>query len=65
MPQDNHGYDSPGKSKEATRGRMPGGKGEGPGGVCTCPHCGATVPHETGKPCYEMKCPKCGNKMDR
>lgn len=39
--------------------------GLGPGGGCKCPACGATVEHETGTPCYEMECPKCGEKMVR
>jgi hypothetical protein len=39
--------------------------GAGPGGECVCPKCGATVPHETGIPCFYRKCPKCGEKMVR
>ena len=60
--KDEHGYSD---ETSDTQGRMPGGKGEGPGGVCTCPECGATIPHETGEPCYKIKCPKCGAMMDR
>ncbi|HDH45077.1 MAG TPA: hypothetical protein ENG66_06790 [Thermococcus sp.] len=46
------------------RGRM-GGFGLGPGGVCVCPNCGYTVPHQRGIPCYQMRCPKCGSPMVR
>jgi len=48
-----------------TMGRQPGGQGLGPGDVCVCPECGYEEEHETGKPCYEMECPKCGAKMTR
>lgn len=48
------------------RGRMGGsGAGAGPGGECTCPQCGTSIPHEVGVPCYFRKCPKCGAKMVR
>jgi len=47
------------------RGRQPGGLGLGPGGQCTCPSCGATVPHQIGTPCYDMTCSKCGTRMKR
>ena len=47
------------------RGRQPGGFGLGPGSECACPNCGANVPHQRGIPCYEIKCPKCGNLMTR
>jgi len=48
------------------RGRM-GGFGLGPSGECVCtnPKCGYLVPHSTGVPCYQMKCPKCGSPMTR
>lgn len=42
-----------------------GGFAMGPGGNCVCPACGATVAHQQGAPCYQMKCPKCGNPMTR
>ncbi|NIV37700.1 MAG: hypothetical protein GWN58_52280 [Anaerolineae bacterium] len=48
------------------RGRMGGTRpGAGPGGVCKCPSCGHTVPHQTGQPCYKVSCPKCDTKMVR
>ncbi|MBW2992850.1 hypothetical protein KY345_06565, partial [Candidatus Woesearchaeota archaeon] len=46
------------------KGRM-GGAGLGPGGECICTKCGATLPHKRGTPCMQMKCPKCGSKMER
>lgn len=47
-------------------GRMGGSRaGAGPGGNCVCHNCGETVPHQQGKPCYEMICPKCNAKMMR
>ena len=36
-----------------------GEHGLGPGGFCKCPNCGDKVEHEAGKPCRELKCPKC------
>jgi len=42
-----------------------GGFGLGPGGNCLCPACGATVPHQVAVPCYQVKCPKCGQPMTR
>ncbi len=47
-------------------GRMGGTKaGAGPGGQCVCPSCGAITAHKAGVPCYQIKCPKCGNTMAR
>jgi predicted DNA-binding protein (UPF0251 family) len=47
------------------RGTMGGTFAAGPGGVCKCPSCGYELPHVTGQPCNERKCPKCGNLMTR
>jgi hypothetical protein len=46
------------------RGRF-GGSAAGPGGDCICPNCGERVSHQTGIPCFEQKCPKCGAIMTR
>ena len=46
-------------------GRQPGGTAQGPGGFCVCPNCGTKAPHQTGVPCYELKCPNCGQAMQR
>jgi hypothetical protein len=46
------------------RGRG-GGFGSGPGGNCVCPNCGTKQPHQQGRPCYQITCPKCGAKMTR
>ena len=47
-------------------GRMGGTRpGVGPSGECVCPSCGATVAHQRGAPCYDVKCPKCGTAMVR
>jgi hypothetical protein len=46
------------------RGRGGGNKpGSGPGGQCVCPQCGHTEPHQVGKRCIDLTCPKCGSKM--
>lgn len=55
-----------GQGRGGGRGRMRGNQpGAGPTGECVCPGCGARVPHQTGVPCYAMKCPKCGAAMIR
>jgi hypothetical protein len=48
------------------RGSMGGNRaGAGPGGDCVCPQCGATAPHQAGVPCFQVRCPKCGQQMMR
>jgi predicted DNA-binding protein (UPF0251 family) len=53
------------------RGRGFGGGGRmgrfvaGPSGNCICPKCGYKEAHQTGIPCYQKKCPKCGSLMTR
>lgn len=54
-----------GKGQGKGKGGRMGGRGEGPGGNCVCPACGATLPHTQGTPCTQMKCPKCGKAMTR
>lgn len=48
------------------RGRM-GGFGRGPSGTCQCtnPKCNYVASHQTGVPCYQQSCPKCGSPMTR
>jgi predicted Fe-Mo cluster-binding NifX family protein len=47
------------------RGRMGGPFAGGAGGACLCPKCGHREPHESGIPCVEKSCPKCGTAMNR
>lgn len=47
------------------RGTFSGKFDAGPGGACKCPSCGHELPHATGEPCNERKCPKCGSMMTR
>ena len=53
-----------GKSMRIGRGRM-GGVAAGPEGECICSKCRTRTPHQTGIPCYQQKCPKCGSPMMR
>ena len=39
--------------------------GAGTGGWCVCPNCGYRIKHITNKPCNQIKCARCGNKMTR
>jgi len=34
-------------------------------GVCVCPDCGFQHPHERGIPCYQITCPRCGQRLAR
>ncbi len=54
-----------GRGRGGGRGRQPGGFGLGPDGECVCPSCGTKTAHRRGVPCYEHKCPKCGQAMTR
>jgi len=54
-----------GNRRGGGRGRMGGSQAAGPDGYCVCTKCGHKVKHEAGKPCFEMKCPKCGTQMIR
>jgi hypothetical protein len=55
-----------GMGRGGGRGQMGGNRpGAGPGGDCVCPTCGAKVSHQVGKPCYDIKCPKCSSQMVR
>ena len=61
----------PGTGRRGGQGGMRGGRmggargGLGPGGECVCAKCGATLPHQPGKACYELACPQCGAQMVR
>jgi len=55
----------PATGRDGGQGRQPRGFGLGPGGECVCPDCGTKAPHQRGVPCYEHKCPKCGQAMTR
>jgi hypothetical protein len=58
----------PRTGRRRRQGRGPGlggGFAQGPSGVCRCPNCGYTEPHELSVPCYNKKCPKCGSPMTR
>jgi len=54
-----------GLGRGSGQGRQPQGFGLGPGGECVCPSCGTKASHQRGVPCYEHKCPKCGQAMTR
>lgn len=53
-----------GMGKGFGRGRD-SGFAAGPEGNCVCPKCGYKEAHKVGIPCYQKKCPKCGNPMIR
>jgi predicted Fe-Mo cluster-binding NifX family protein len=60
-----------GQGRTKSRGRNnrvcspPPEQGLGPGGFCQCPACGARVPHESGIPCAQVRCPRCSQIMER
>lgn len=60
-----------GEARPKGRGMSSGRRGQnlamglGPGGSCLCPACGVKVPHEQGIPCVQVKCPGCGQTMER
>jgi len=61
-------FEAAAKTQEADRqtlGRQPGGKGEGPDGICVCRKCGYEMEHDIGDACNKIKCPKCGTLMTR
>ncbi len=39
--------------------------GRGPSGYCVCANCGTRIPHRSGTPCLEERCPKCGKALLR
>ena len=57
--------DGTGPMGRGPRGRRGGGLGAGLGGVCVCPNCGKTLPHQRAVPCNQVKCPNCGSPMAR
>ena len=55
-----------GRGRGMGRGRgFGGGYGYGPGGECVCLNCGYRTPHQLTVPCYNLRCPKCGEMMTR
>jgi predicted amidophosphoribosyltransferase len=64
--QNNSGENNRNNSEDFSRGRgRMKGFSLGPGGYCVCPSCGKKVPHQRGTPCYQQKCPDCGQPMVR
>jgi len=61
------------KERGSRRGRGSGAAGSGgrndagtgTGGKCSCSRCGHRIPHQTGKRCLDIPCPKCGSQMIR
>jgi len=46
-------------------GRGTGGGGFGSGGFCICDACGTKIPHRSGVPCANERCPSCQAAMNR
>jgi predicted Fe-Mo cluster-binding NifX family protein len=49
----------------SNRGGQTQAMGPGPAGYCLCPACSFQVPHEQGIPCIQVRCPRCGQLMER
>jgi len=54
-----------GQGGRCIRGEGGAGAMAGPAAFCICPACGAKAPHERGIPCFQVKCPQCGQTMTR
>lgn len=54
-----------GRGGRGNRGRGSCGSFMGAGGACICTRCGQRMPHSTGVPCLEERCPSCGAAMVR
>lgn len=65
MPGNSGKGSGQGMGRGGGRGRMGGSRAAGTGGVCVCPRCGEKMPHQTGQPCNQITCPKCGTTMTR
>ncbi len=59
------GFSLPGGGPRGRGRRRRARGGRGPGGVCACPNCGATLAHGPGRPCASVACPRCGARMMR
>jgi predicted Fe-Mo cluster-binding NifX family protein len=46
-------------------GARPSGPRSRTGKTCVCPQCGLQHPHERGIPCYQVTCPRCGQRLVR
>jgi predicted Fe-Mo cluster-binding NifX family protein len=54
-----------GRGSRRSRSERTRAMGLGPGGFCVCPACRFKVPHEQGIPCIQVRCPRCGQSMER
>ncbi len=54
-----------GRNGRIGRSNQPRAIGLGPGGFCLCPACSFKIPHEQGIPCVQVRCPRCGQIMER
>ncbi|MCF8053842.1 MAG: hypothetical protein K9K75_01255 [Deltaproteobacteria bacterium] len=54
-----------GAGRAGGRGSAVCRRGAGTSGSCVCPQCGEKVPHQRGRPCFEVNCSKCGTAMAR